>query len=297
MDLPPSESTLLRVVNTYLATLAATGGVLLTLTMVPQTAAILAKAGLAEYAYDPAGTVARTLAFVGMAIGYVVLFLGVVPPDPAAGGPAVDSWVARAQARVLTRTEFVSVAALRGLSRLSRVGRVAIGVSVMALGYVLEGTVGPASLVPRFGVADLASAWPELVIMGFGAWIALVPDHVVKDVTTFSWAWRVPARMLAAVGVLAVIGQLLWALPTWTDGEWSTLGYTVWGVGFLVFPAALLGRLVDAAAARTSWPVRFGALAVAMLLWGGDSTDVLQPNGGRATGGGTPTRMAGSTRC
>lgn len=284
METLPTDSKLLRVVNTHLATMAATGGVLLTLTMVPQTAAILAKAGLAEYAYDPAGTATRTAAFVAMAVGYVLLFLGVVPPDPAVGGPPIAPPVARAQAAVLARTEFVSVAVLRALSRLSRGGRVAIGLSVVALGYALEMAVGSASLAPRFGVADLASAWPELVITGFGAWIALVPDRVVKDPATFHWAWRVPARMLAAVGVLAVIGQLLWALPTWTNGEWSTLGYTVWGVGFLVFLAAILGRLVDAAAARTAWPVRFGALAGVMLLLGGDSADVLQPNGERATG-------------
>ncbi|GDX83411.1 hypothetical protein LBMAG42_52220 [Deltaproteobacteria bacterium] len=62
----------------------------------------------------------------------------------------------------------------------------------------------------------------------------------------------------------------------------------MWGVGFLVFVAATLGRLVDAAAARTEWPVRAFAAAGCVALLAGDSADELAPSSLPPTQAGDP---------
>lgn len=266
---------LVWVFNTYLATIAATAGVLTTLFVVPQTAAILSKAGFSDYAYDPSGTVLRTLAFVVITLVYLLLFAVVVPPDRDhdAESPFRGTRLAKAQIWALEHSEYLSVAALRALGKLSAIGKRLIGGLLVALGVSLSFVFDPSHRAAQWGEADLASAWPTLVVTGMGAWVFLVPERVMRNPEVFSWGWRVPARLLLMFGALALIGQLLWTLPLSTGGRWSTLPYTVWGVGFLVFVAATIGRLIDAAATRTAWPVRAFAAAGCVALLAGDSAD------------------------
>ncbi|GDX83412.1 hypothetical protein LBMAG42_52230 [Deltaproteobacteria bacterium] len=202
---------LLWVFNTYLATIAATGGVLTTLFVVPQTAAILAKAGFSDYAYDPTGTLLRTLAFVAMTLVYLVLFAVVVPPDRDhdAESPFRGTRLAKAQIWALEHSEYVSVAVLRALGKLSPIGKRVIGALLVALGVSLSFVFEPSYRAAAWGVADLASAWPTLIVTGFGAWVFLVPERVMRNPEVFSWGWRVPARLLLMFGVLALMGQLL----------------------------------------------------------------------------------------
>ncbi len=285
--MPTAERPALRFFNAYLATIVSTGAVLLTLFVVPQTGAILAKAGLSEYAYDPAGTVIRTASFAFMAFAYTVLFTLVVPHDREDGAGPDGSLLARVQDGAVARTEHLSVAVLALLDRFSSRGRKALGVLLMALGAVLAWVFESAALAPRHGEADLASTWPAIVVAGFGAWVALVPESCVKNRKEFTWGWRVPPRILLVIGGLAVIGQILWALPIWTQGAWSTQAYTIWGVGFLVFLAAVIGRLLDAAARRTPWPVRPLAGLGVLALLGGDAAEVLRATGSPAGAGDT----------
>lgn len=263
------------VLNTYMATFAAAGGMLALLLLVPQTAAILSRAGFSDYGYDPTGTILRTLAFGVMTLVYLFLFAVVVPPDEAheADSPFRGTRIAKAQVWALHHSEYVSLAVLGALGKLSPVGKRLIGALLVALGLGLVLVFDPTQLPAASGRADLASFWPSLVVTGFGAWVFLVPQDVMRNLGVFSWGWRVPARLLLMFGALSLVGQLLWTLPILSKGAFSTLPYTVWGVGFLVFVAATLGRLIDAAAARTQWPVRPLAAAGCVALLAGDSSD------------------------
>ncbi len=275
-----AENAALRFFNAYAATVVATGSVLATLFLVPQTGAILAKAGLDEYPYDPSGTLLRTAAFVGMALAYVLLYLVVIPPDPKLQPDAPPTGpLARVQLWALQRSQFFSNAVLGVLARFSDGGRRVVGVLIMVLGLMIAWFGGPEAIAARHDTADFASSWPGIMTACFGAWVALLPVAAVRDPAQLSWGWRVPGRLLIVVASLALLGEALWALPIWSHGSWGTQSYTVWGVGFLVFLAAVVGRLVDAAALRTAWPIRMIAAAGALAIMGGDASDTIAQAG------------------
>lgn len=77
------------------------------------------------------------------------------------------------------------------------------------------------------------------------------------------------------IGALSVLGQLLWALPLWSGHRVPVFAYTLWGCGFLVFLAVVFGRLVDAASARTTLPVRGLVAVAAVALFSSFSADRL----------------------
>lgn len=172
--------------DAYFATILSTGGVLTTLFLIPQTAAILSQAGFSDYAYDTTGTVLRSIALVATALAVLVLVVVVIPPDRDhdQSNPLRDSVVSRVQLWALARSEFLSVLVLRVLGRFSKVGRRLIGVLLVALGAALALVLDPASMTAASGQPDFSSSWPSIVVAGLGAWAALVPDRIIGDPST-----------------------------------------------------------------------------------------------------------------
>ena len=77
-----------------------------------------------------------------------------------------------------------------------------------------------------------------------------------------------------------MLGQLLWLLPNLTKGAVDSGPYCLWGVGYLVFLAAVAGRIVDAADIRSPLPVKVMVAAGLVIAFGATGNDRLRADSG-----------------
>jgi hypothetical protein len=259
--------------------------VLALLFVVPQTAAILAQTSLSvEWSLHPVEASLRLASVAGTLSFFLLLFAVVFPPDPrlehlrptgtVAGRlyAAVEALHERAQGSSLR----FSGAFLRMLHRMPTSRRRLVGTVVALLGATVTWQLGPAGIVARHDATDMASVWPGLLLGGTGLWVALLPHTFGGDARAVTWGWRVPMRAIGMIACAWVFGQLLWLHADASGSFHDTAPYSLWGVGFLVFLAAVVGRCIDGAAVRSPLPVKvlaaFGAFVV-LAIAGSDSLE------------------------